>query len=664
MTDIDRVLVANRGEIAVRIIRTLRRMGITAITVYSDVDAGAVHVAAADEALSVGPADGYLQVGRVVDAAVRAGARAVHPGYGFLAENPDLARACAAAGLVFVGPPVDAITAMGDKARARTLMTQAGVPVVPGTSDGDLDDDALLAAAGGIGYPLMVKPVAGGGGKGMAVVDRPGDLLPALVTARRQALAAFGDGRVLLERFIDRPRHVEVQVLADDHGTVVHLGERECSLQRRHQKIIEETPSPLLDPAARARIAASAVAAARACDYRGAGTVEFIVSDAAPETFHFLEMNTRLQVEHPVTEMTTRIDLVEWQVRIAAGERLAFSQHDVRPSGHAIEARVYAEDPARDFLPTGGTVLAYGEPSGDGVRVDSGVAAGTTVPAAYDPLLAKVIAHGADRTQALRRLDRALAGTTLLGVGTNTGFLRRLLVDADVRRGALDTGLVGRRLDALAVRPPPAHVLVAAALARVVATSEPTDVRSSFDLPGGWRLGAPAWTPLRLREGDRVVEVGVQGTAAAWRVTVDGEGSHTARAAVDGTALHLELDGYRRTYRFAIDGDAIWIGLHGDAWMVRREPRLAAQRRSQGRGGPVGAPMPGSVVAVEVREGQPVSAGQILAIVEAMKMEHQVLAPVDGIVTAIAVGPGDQVDLDQRLLSVEAAGDRPRRAPD
>jgi acetyl-CoA/propionyl-CoA carboxylase biotin carboxyl carrier protein len=663
MTDIDRVLVANRGEIAVRIIGTLRRMGITAIAVYSDLDAGAVHVAAADEALSVGPADGYLQVGRVVDAAVRAGARAVHPGYGFLAENPELARACAAAGLVFVGPPVDAITAMGDKARARTLMTQAGVPVVPGTSDGDLDDDALLAAAGGIGYPLMVKPVAGGGGKGMAVVDRPDDLRAALATARRQALAAFGDGRVLLERFVDRPRHIEVQVLADDHGTVVHLGERECSLQRRHQKIIEETPSPLLDATARARIGASAVAAARACDYRGAGTVEFIVSDTAPGTFHFLEMNTRLQVEHPVTEMTTGIDLVEWQVRIAAGERLAFSQEDVRPSGHAIEARVYAEDPVRDFLPTGGTVLAYGEPSGDGVRVDSGVTTGTTVPAAYDPLLAKIIAHGADRTQALRRLDRALAGTTLLGVGTNTGFLRRLLADADVRRGALDTGLVGRRLDALAARPAPAHVLVAAALARIGATGEPAGVRSTFDLPGGWRQGAPAWTPLRLREADRVVEVGVQGTAAAGRVTVDGEGPHMAHATVDGSTLHLELDGHRRTYRFAFDADTIWIGLHGDAWKVRREPRLASQRGSHGRGGPVGAPMPGSVVAVEVREGQPVSAGQILAIVEAMKMEHQVLAPVDGIVTGIAVGPGDQVDLDQRLLVVEAAGDRPRRTP-
>lgn len=648
------VLVANRGEIAARIIRSLRGMGITAIAVYSDVDADAVHVAAADEAVLLGPAGGYLQVERIVDAAVRAGAQAVHPGYGFLAENPELARACEAAGLVFVGPPVDAITAMADKSHARALMTQAGVPVVPGTTEGDLDDDALAAAAADIGFPVMVKPVAGGGGKGMAVVERPGDLGGALAAARRQAMAAFGDDRLLLEQFVDRPRHIEVQVLADDHGTVIHLGERECSLQRRHQKIVEEAPSPLLDDATRGRIGASAVAAARACDYRGAGTVEFIVSGTAPDTFFFLEMNTRLQVEHPVTEMTTGIDLVEWQVRIAAGQPLAFSQDDVRWSGHAIEARVYAEDPARDFLPTGGTVLAYDEPDGAGVRVDSGVGTGTTVPTTYDPLLAKVITHGASRSQALRRLDRALAGLTLLGVGTNTGFLRRLLADDDVRRGVLDTGLVARRLAALTGEPTPEHVLLAAALASA-ATREPTAVRSTFDLPGGWRLAEPAWTALRLRDGDRVVDVGIQGAAADCRVTIGGDDPRTARAKLDGPDLTVELDGYRRTYKLALDGDAVWVGHHGEAWAVRREQRLTAERRSAARGGPVAAPMPGSVVTVEVDEGQQVATGQILLIVEAMKMEHQVLAPIDGVVTGIAVGPGDQVDIEQRLLSVEAA---------
>jgi len=655
MTAFERVLVANRGEIAVRIIRTLRRMGTTAIAVYSDVDAGAVHVAAADEAVLLGPAGSYLQVERVVDAAVHTGAWAVHPGYGFLAENPQLARACEAAGLVFVGPPVDAITAMADKARARALMTHAGVPVVPGTGDGDLDDDALVAAAETIGLPVMVKPVAGGGGKGMAVVERPGDLRGALAAARRQAAAAFGDDRLLLERFVDRPRHIEVQVLADDHGAVLHLGERECSLQRRHQKIIEEAPSPLLDDATRRRIGASAVAAARACDYRGAGTVEFIVSGAAPDTFFFLEMNTRLQVEHPVTEMTTGIDLVEWQMRIAAGQPLAFSQDDVRWAGHAIEARIYAEDPAHDFLPTGGTVLAYHEPDGEGVRVDSGVTTGTTVPTTYDPLLAKIIASGVDRPQALRRLDRALAGLTLLGVGTNTGFLRRLLADDDVRRGALDTGLVGRRRKALAGRPAPAHVLVAAALASAAAR-EPSSVRSAFDQPGGWRLGEPAWTPLRLRDGDRVIDVGVQGIASRCRVAVDGDHPRPARAALDAAGLSVELDGHRRSYQVALDGQTIWIGHRGDAWALRREQRLATERGGDGRGGPVGAPMPGSVVAVDVDEGEQVTAGQVLVTVEAMKMEHQVRAPVDGIVSGIAVAPGDQVDIAQRLLTVEAAG--------
>jgi acetyl-CoA/propionyl-CoA carboxylase biotin carboxyl carrier protein len=655
MTAFERVLVANRGEIAVRIIRTLRRMGTTAIAVYSDVDAGAVHVAAADEAVLLGPAGSYLQVERVVDAAVHTGAWAVHPGYGFLAENPQLARACEAAGLVFVGPPVDAITAMADKARARALMTHAGVPVVPGTGDGDLDDDALVAAAETIGLPVMVKPVAGGGGKGMAVVERPGDLRGALAAARRQAAAAFGDDRLLLERFVDRPRHIEVQVLADDHGAVLHLGERECSLQRRHQKIIEEAPSPLLDDATRRRIGASAVAAARACDYRGAGTVEFIVSGAAPDTFLFLEMNTRLQVEHPVTEMTTGIDLVECQMRIAAGQPLAFSQDDVRSSGHAIEARVYAEDPARDFLPTGGTVLAYREPGGEGIRVDSGVATGTTVPTTYDPLLVKIIASGVDRPQALRRLDRALAGLTLLGVGTNTGFLRRLLTDDDVRRGALDTGLVGRRREALAGQPAPAHVLVAAALASTAAR-EPSSVRSTFDLPGGWRLGEAAWTRVRLRDDDRVVDVGVQGVASRCRVAVDGDHARPARAVRHDAGLSVELDGHRRSYQVALDGETIWIGHRGDAWALRREQRLAAERGGEGRGGPVSAPMPGSVVAVDVDEGEQVTAGQVLVTVEAMKMEHQVRAPVDGIVSGIAVAPGDQVDIAQRLLTVEAAG--------
>jgi acetyl-CoA/propionyl-CoA carboxylase biotin carboxyl carrier protein len=653
----DAVLVANRGEIALRIMRTLRRLAITAVAVYSDVDGDAPHVRAADMAVRLGPGparDSYLHIERVIAAAQRAGVQAVHPGYGFLAENPDFAAACARAGLVLVGPPAEVIATMADKARARRLMRSAGVPVVPGTDTGELDDDALVAAAHTMGPPLMVKPVAGGGGKGMVVVEDLDELPLALQAARRQARAAFADDRLLLERLVTRPRHIEVQVLADGRGAVVALGERECSLQRRHQKIVEEAPSPLLDAPTRARIGASAVEAARACGYRGAGTVEFIVSDAAPSTFFFLEMNTRLQVEHPVTEMVTGLDLVEWQVRIAAGAPLSFTQAEVTTSGHAVEARVYAEDPARDFLPTGGTVILACEPGGAGVRVDSGVTTGTVVPTLYDPLLAKVIAHGADRRQALGRLEHALRDMTLLGVQTNAGFLQRLLSDDDVRAGALDTGLVARRVDDLAACPVPDHVLVAAALGHLEAR-ERTDVRNAFDLTGGWRLGEPAWTALRLRAGERTATVRTRGRLDAADVTVDDGAVLPARALSDGTALSVDLDGVRRRYRLAERGAVIWVAYRGVAWALHREERLEAARHTATGGGPVVSPLPGTVVTVEVDPGVAVSAGEVLAVVEAMKMEHQVIAPSDGVVTDVAVRPGDQVTIDQTLLVVEAA---------
>ena len=667
----DTVLIANRGEIAVRIIRTLHRLGLTAVAVYSDVDAGAPHVRAADTAARLGPsapADSYLHAGRVLAAARATGAQAVHPGYGFLAENPAFARACAEAGLTFIGPPASAIEAMADKARARRLMAEAGVPVVPGADDGDLDDDALVELARGIGLPVMVKPVAGGGGKGMAVVAADADLRPAMAAARRQARAAFGDDRLLVERFVPRPRHIEVQVLADAYGAAVHLGERECSLQRRHQKIVEEAPSPLLDAATRARIGASAVAAARACAYVGAGTVEYIVSHADPGTFFFLEMNTRLQVEHPVTEMVTGIDLVEWQVRIAAGESLALTQDAVPSRGHAVEARVYAEDPSREFLPTGGTVAVYEAPAAPGVRVDAGIAAGTVVPTVYDPLLAKVVAHGGDRAEALRRLDRALGELTVLGVGTNAGFLRRLLHDGDVRAGTLDTGLVGRRLTALTPGPAPDHALIVAALHHLatlertggtgdVVRGSRTSARSVFDQPGGWRIGDPAWTVLRLRGAGTAATVRIRGTAREADVAVGEVDPVRVRARTDGAVWRVEVAGRHRRYRVAEQGDVIWVGAAGDAWALRREERLEAARHAHApAGGPVPAPMPGSVVAVEAREGEQVSTGQVLAVIEAMKMEHQVVAPVDGVVKDIAVRPGDQVDIEQVLLVVEPSG--------
>jgi len=447
MPAFDTVLVANRGEIAVRVIRTLRALGIRSVAVYSDADAGARHVADADLAYRLGPAparESYLSIDRMVAACRATGARAVHPGYGFLSENAAFAGALAEAGITFIGPPPNAIATMGDKITAKKTVAAFGVPVVPGVAAPGLTDAELIDAAAGIDYPILVKPSAGGGGKGMRVVERPEDLGPALISARREAAASFGDDTLFLERFVLRPRHIEVQVLADSHGNVVHLGERECSLQRRHQKVIEEAPSPLLDAATRARIGAAACDTARSVDYAGAGTVEFIVSAERPGDFFFMEMNTRLQVEHPVTELVTGLDLVEWQIRVAAGQRLPFTQEDIQLTGHAVEARVYAEDPGREFLPTGGRVLALIEPAGPGVRVDSGLRTGTVVGSDYDPMLSKVIVHAATREQAVAGLDRALAQTGVLGVQTNIAFLRRLLADEDVRRGHLDTSLLDR----------------------------------------------------------------------------------------------------------------------------------------------------------------------------------------------------------------------------
>src|SRR5689334_2064948 len=423
-------------------------MGIRSVAVFSDADAGARHVAEADVAVGIGPAaarQSYLNIDAVVAAAQRTGAQAVHPGYGFLSENAQFAAALQAAGIVFIGPPVAAIQTMGDKIAAKAAVSAFGVPVVPGVSRPALTDADLIAGAEEVGYPVLVKPSAGGGGKGMRVVHDPAALPAALASARREAASAFGDDTLFLERFVLSPRHIEVQVLADGFGNVVHLGERECSLQRRHQKVIEEAPSPLLDAATRARIGAAACDTARSVDYTGAGTVEFIVSADKPDEFFFMEMNTRLQVEHPVTEMVTGIDLVEQQIRIAAGEKLALGQDDIVMTGHAIEARVYAEDPANGFLPTGGPVLGLREPTGPGVRVDSGLAAGTVVGSDYDPMLSKVIAYGADRAAALHKLDRALADTAVLGLTTNTEFLRFLLADPDVAAGRLDTGLLDRR---------------------------------------------------------------------------------------------------------------------------------------------------------------------------------------------------------------------------
>jgi acetyl-CoA/propionyl-CoA carboxylase biotin carboxyl carrier protein len=654
------VLVANRGEIAVRVIRTLRALGIRSVAVYSDADAGARHVREADVAVRIGPAPAalsYLRAEAVLDAAARTGAQAVHPGYGFLSENPAFARSCSAAGLVFIGPPAEAIELMGDKIRAKATVAAAGVPVVPGSDDGCGDDAELASAAGRIGYPVLLKPSAGGGGKGMRVVHRPQDLPEAIAAARREARGAFGDATLLVERLIARSRHIEVQVLADARGNVVHLGERECSLQRRHQKIVEEAPCPVLDPATRARMGECAVAVAKAVGYTGAGTVEFLVPAATPDRFFFLEMNTRLQVEHPVTELVTGLDLVEWQLRVAAGQPLDFMQDGIRVNGHAVEARIYAEDPAAGFLPTGGQVLLLHEPpTGPALRVDSGLRVGEQVGSHYDPLLAKVIAHGPDRGTALRRLDAALAATSILGVGTNVAFLRALLADPGVQAGTLDTGLVER------VVPEPAEpsgdVLAAAGLRALLALEPPGPVVDPFALPGGWRLGEPAWTCWRVEaSGHDPVDVRIRGRAAAAEVVVGDGAVGRASARWEGGDLAVTLEGITRRYTCAADGAVVWLGRDGHSWELREQPPLAAAQPTESSvDGAVRAPMPGTVTVVDVVEGQQVSAGARLLVLEAMKMEHVLTAPIEGVVRKLSARAGETVERDAVVVVVDPLG--------
>ena len=623
------VLVANRGEIACRVIRTLRRLGIRSVAVYTDPDAAAPHVALADLAVHLGPAPAYLSVDAVVGAARQAGAQAIHPGYGFLSENTAFAAACEAAGIVFVGPPSPAIEAMGDKIRAKQTVAKAGVPVVPGSDGSGLDDEALALAAAQIGYPVLLKPSAGGGGKGMREVHRAADLADAIASARREARSSFGDDTLLVERLVTDPRHIEIQVLADAHGHVIHLGERECSLQRRHQKIIEEAPSPLLNETQREAMGAAAVEAARAVGYVGAGTVEFIVGGDRPDEFFFMEMNTRLQVEHPVTEEIFGLDLVELQLRVAAGE-----PSRGRPSaGPAVTRSRPGSTPRtrrRASCPPAAASWRLSWP--EGTRVDAGIAAGSVVGSDYDPMLAKVIAYGADRAEALARLDAALGATVVLGLGTNVAFLRALLADPDVQAGRLDTGLVGRRLSALVAAAPPPDVLPAAAVLALAALEPSGEVVDPFDVPGGWRVGEPAWTAWRMTvdggsvDGTGPVEVRARGRAADAVVAVGGAEPVRAQVAARPGELQpagagaggpwssrvpVTVDGVTRGYAVALAGDTLWLGRDGQAWAVREQAPLdaAAAQADAGSGGPVVSPMPGTVTLVEVAEGQAVTAG-------------------------------------------------------
>ncbi len=658
----DTVLVANRGEIASRVIRSIRALGLRSVAVYSDADAGARHVLEADVAVRIGgaaPSESYLSIPAVVEACRRTGAGAVHPGYGFLSENAAFAEALREAGIVFIGPSVHSLDVMGDKIRSKNHVAGFGVPVVPGIAEPGLSDDDLLRVAGDVGFPLLIKPSAGGGGKGMHAVHRIEDLPEVLATARRVAARAFGDDTLFLERLIERPRHIEVQVLADSHGTVIHLGERECSLQRRHQKVIEEAPSALLDEATRRRIGEAACNAARSVDYTGAGTVEFLVSDAAPDEFFFMEMNTRLQVEHPVTELVTGVDLVEWQIRVAAGEELPLVQDDIVLTGHAVEARVYAENPEAGFLPSTGSILALAEPAGEGVRVDSSLLPGGMVSSSYDPMLAKVIAWGEDRGQALDRLDAALAATVVLGVDTNVEYLRLLINDDDVRAGRLDTTMIERKLPNLAFRHVSAQDLALAAVLLVEAEpAAPTG--SPWHRGDGFRLGAGRPRTIVLEHDGPTSTVRLLRTDGGWRATVGGD---TVEVGVsDGGAA--VIDGIRLRRRSVVDGDTVWLGDAGWSARVRRPSRrelldtaLSRITREDGAADPlVRSPMPGTVVSVAVQDGATVQAGDVLVAVEAMKMEHQLTAAVSGVVR-LSLKPGDLVKAQQIVATIEAASE-------
>ena len=674
------LLIANRGEIACRVAATARRMGMRTVAVYSDADAGARHVAACDAAVRIGgpePRASYLRGDAILEAARATGAQAVHPGYGFLSENADFARACAQAGIAFVGPPAESIAAMGSKSAAKALMEQAGVPLVPGYHGENQEPAFLRDQAAALGYPVLIKASAGGGGKGMRVVEEPEAFEAALASCRREAAASFGDDRVLIERYLQRPRHIEIQVFADAHGNCVHLFERDCSVQRRHQKVIEEAPAPGMTPGRRQAMGEAAVAAARAVGYVGAGTVEFI---AEPDgRFYFMEMNTRLQVEHPVTEMITGLDLVEWQLRVAAGQPLPAGQDALRIQGHAIEVRLYAENPDKGFLPSTGTLSHLSLPehaafaNGD-VRVDGGVRAGDAITPYYDPMIAKLIVRGADRGQALARLAQALAATEVAGVRTNTDFLGRLVRDPAFAGADLDTGLIERRRETLLPPPPRADdgalALAAAALLanqglaapRVQMPADPWDARD------GWRVQGGYGRDLDLADagGPRAVRIGRD--AAGWSLRIDGQAqpfaweavpceAPAAPAAARAWRVQAGLDGRSVRGTAVLEGARLTVFSGGRTWPLEwRDALDCAQDTEAGPAGSLAAPMPGRVVSVAARAGESVRRGQPLLVLEAMKMEHTICAPADGTVGEIFFAAGDLVPEGAELVALQGPG--------
>jgi len=656
-----KILIANRGEIACRVMRTARRLAVRTVAVYSDADAGALHVAMADEAYRIGPAparESYLSIERVIAAAKQSGAEAIHPGYGFLSENADFADACAEAGIVFIGPPAAAIRAMGSKSAAKALMEKAGLPLVSGYHGVEQGERLLAAEAKRIGYPVLIKASAGGGGKGMRIVERHGDFAAALTSAKREAKASFGDDTVLIEKYLTRPRHIEMQVFADSHGNCVHLFERDCSIQRRHQKVVEEAPASGMGERRRRAMGKAAIAAAQAVGYVGAGTIEFI---AEGDDFFFMEMNTRLQVEHPVTEMITGTDLVEWQLRVAAGAVLPKRQDELAITGHAIEARIYAEDPARDFLPATGVLHHLRVPQEDRhVRVDTGVREGDGVSIHYDPMIAKLIAWGEDRGAALRRLRDALERYEIVGTVTNRDFLLRLADHPDFAAGGVDTGFIARHRDALI--PPagaaPPRIIAAAALALLLDQAEAarlaalgsTDPHSPWHSRQGWRLNGDTYQDLVFLDGERSCAVRAHYRGAGFSLdladltmaaTARRDGSGTLTVDLDGTVSRVRV--VRRGIEFTVFGD-------GAAHRLVYRDALAPQAEEEIAGGRLTAPMPGKIVQVLAAAAAMVRRGQALIVLEAMKMEHTVSAPADGVVERVNYAVGDLVEEGAELI--------------
>ena len=653
-----KILIANRGEIAVRVARSARRLGIASVAVYSDADRQALHVEACDEAFHIGGAsasESYLNADRVLEVARQCGAEAIHPGYGFLSENAEFARACEKAGIVFIGPPASAIEAMGSKSEAKALMDAAGVPLIPGYHGDQQDDASLAEESRRVGYPQLIKASAGGGGKGMRLVQAEGEFAEALVSARREAKASFGDDRVLIERYLARPRHVEMQVFADSKGNCLHLFERDCSIQRRHQKILEEAPAPGLDQDLRAKMGAAATNCARAIDYLGAGTVEFLLDESG--SFYFMEMNTRLQVEHPVTEMITGQDLVEWQFRVASGESLPLKQDQLQIHGHAFEARVYAEAPQRDFMPASGRIGFLQLPqTGDGVRVDTGVRLGDDIGINYDPMIAKLIVHGRDRDSALSRLAHALRQYQILGLNTNLDFLGSLVALPEFRNADFDTGFIGKHHqqlfaeDAALLR---RGLLLSAAAILPAFAAPPTGDYSPWDLRNHWRMNSARSETIRLLQDAVEHEILVELRERGWHFVYGGEDSLVSGHWIDDRRMRVDIDGERIEFSVLSDNAGISIACQGRSFRFEM-PVAEHDAASEGGGAEQPrAPMSGAVVAVPVTPGDRVEAGDTLMVIEAMKMEHAIVAQAAATVSEVLFAVGEQVDEGETLVLLE-----------